>query len=274
MMNDQISREFIPPDFIYPKLVEVVSENLKKITFPGGFSFYTNQAHQEAMLIYNEIMVKQEYFQHGLSVEGTACVLDVGANIGVFTMAVKLNAPDATVHAFEPIPDIFQVLERNVLSHNFSNVHLYNLAIGSLDHSKKTFTYYPNMPGNSTAQPALKDAQQPAMEQIFGKERSDFLHESELRLAQVRKLSSVIQDAGISLVDYLKIDVEGEELPVLEGIAEAHWPMIRQVAVETHSEQLREQVYKHLAYRGFEVYTDLGISSPVGVSNVYARRLK
>jgi UDP-3-O-acyl-N-acetylglucosamine deacetylase len=128
------------------------------------------------------------------------------------------------------------------------------------------------MAGNSTADLDLKLAQLPAMEQIFGKERSDFLHESEVRVAQVRTLSSVIQEQGITSIDYLKIDVEGDELSVFAGIAELHWPMIRQVAVEAHNEQLREQVYEHLAQRGFEVYTDRGLSSPVGVSNVYARR--
>ena len=95
---------------------------------------------------------------------------------------------------------------------------------------------------------------------------------SESRVAQVRTLSSVIQEQGIIGVDYLKIDVEGNELSVLEGIEELHWPVIRQVVIETHNEQLREQVFEYLACHSFEVYVDRGISSPAGVSNVYARR--
>ena len=58
----------------------------KKLTFPGGFSCYTQSEPAEAALIYNEIMVKQEYFQYGLSVMDARCVMDIGANIGIFTM--------------------------------------------------------------------------------------------------------------------------------------------------------------------------------------------
>jgi FkbM family methyltransferase len=195
----------------------------------------------EAELIYNEIMVKQEYFQHGLSVVGTRCVMDIGANIGIFTMAVKLKAPDAIVYAFEPIPETFRVLEQNVHSLGCSDVHLFNLALGmaasraagSKDHAEIAFTYFPNMPGNSTAIPALKDEQKLVMDRIFGKEWSDFLSQSETR---------IVQD----------------------------WPIFKQVAIETHNAQLREQVREILVRHGFVVFADLGISSPVGDSMVYA----
>ena len=254
------------PDFVFPEAVEDVSAHLKRVIFPGGFSCYTHTEIGETSIMYNEIIIKQRYFQYGLSVAGARCVIDVGANIGLFTLAVKLKAPDATVYAFEPIQETFEVLERNVVSHGCSDVHAYNVAIGSLDHTERTFTFYPYMAGNSTAVPALKHDQMPAMDQIFGKEAIDVIYESESRIAPVRTLSSVIQEQGIANVDYLKINVEGDELPVLEGIAELHWPIIRQVAVETHTERLREQVREYLGCRGFTVYTDMG------VSDLYARR--
>jgi FkbM family methyltransferase len=40
-----------------------------------------------------------------------ATILDVGANTGQFSSAVLSSHPDATVHAFEPIPDCFAVLQ-------------------------------------------------------------------------------------------------------------------------------------------------------------------
>ncbi len=272
MSDNQVEKFVYPPGFVQPETVEDTANHLKKLTFPGGFSCYTQSEPGEAALIYNEIMVKQEYFQYGLSVMDARCVMDIGANIGIFTMAVKLKAPEATVYAFEPIPDTFQALEQNVRLLGCSDVHLFNLAIGSQDHGEQTLTYFPHMPGNSTAIPALKDEQKSAMDHIFGKELSDFLNQSETRIVQVRTLSSVIREQGITDVDYLKVDVEGGEISVLEGIEEMHWPIFKQVAVETHSAQLREQVSEILAKHGFEVYTDLGLSSPVGVSMVYAHR--
>jgi FkbM family methyltransferase len=272
MSDNQVQNLVYPSGFVQPEAVEDMPNHLRKITFPNGFSCYTRSEPDEVAWIYNEIMIKQEYFQNGLSVTDASCVIDIGANIGIFTMAVKLQAPEATVYAFEPIPDTFQALEKSISSFGCSGVHLFNLAIGSQDHAEKVFTYFPHMPGNSTATPALKDEQKPALDQIFGKAMSDFLIQSETRLAQVRTLSSIIREQAITSVDYLKIDVEGNEISVLEGIEPMHWSIFKQVAIEAHNAELREQVCKILAQHGFDVFTDLGISSSVGVSMVYARR--
>lgn len=155
MINEMFSSFTYPPGYVHPETVEDAANDLQKLTFPGGFSCYAPPKCEEVALMYNEIMVNQEYFQKGLSVLGARCVIDIGANVGIFTMAVKLKAQEATVYAFEPIPDTFQVLERNVRLLGCSDIHLYNVAIGSQDHVEKTFTFFPYMPGNSTAIPVL-----------------------------------------------------------------------------------------------------------------------
>lgn len=47
---------------------------------------------------------------------------------------------------------------------------------------------------------------------------------------------SVLVDKKIcaTQIDLLKVDVEGDELAVLEGVSKDDWPRIRQVAVEVH----------------------------------------
>jgi FkbM family methyltransferase len=277
-MSINLPDDFVSPsDFIFPHTIEDVGNHIKKLTFPDGFSCYVQSEPGEATLIYNEIIAKQDYFQYGLSISEARCVIDIGANIGIFTMAVKLKAPEVTVYAFEPIPETFHVLVQNVRSLKCSDIYLYNVAIGSQDHSENTFTFFPNMPGNSTAVPTLKDKSKPIMDQIFGKEISDFLHQSETRTVPVRTLSSVIREHGITSVDYLKIDVEGSEISVLEGIDVTHWPIFQQIAVEAHNAQLREHVVEMLVQHGYEVVYDrglLGQSSPSEVALVYGKRQK
>ncbi len=272
MSGTSADKSMFPPGFVYPERVEDVANHIKKLTFPGGFSCYVQSGPNEAALIYNEIIVKQEYFQHGLSVANARCVIDVGANIGIFTMAVKREAPETAIYAFEPIQDTFQILEKNVHSMGCSDINLYNVAIGSQDQAEKVFTFFPHMPGNSTALAALKDDQKRAMAQLFGKETSDFLHQSETRTVQVRTLSSIIREQEITKVDYLKVDVEGSEISVLEGIEEVHWSIFRQVAIEAHNAALQEQACEILVRHGFEVYSDLGLSARMGDSIVYGRR--
>ncbi len=260
-----------PPGYVLPKSIEVVSETLKKVTYPDGFSCYTpSESEAEATLIYNEIITNQEYFRFGFSVTGAHCVMDIGANIGLFTLAVKKKSPDATIYAFEPIQETYRVLKENVRLQGCTDVHLFNVAVGAQDRTQKTFTYYPHMPGNTTSMPSIKDGEKVLMEGLFGKEMADYLQVSEQRSAQVRTLSSIIREWNIHHIDYLKIDVEGDELSVLEGVIDTDWPLIPQIVIETHSEALREQVREFLVSRQFEVHIDAGISSPTGAMNLFA----
>jgi nonribosomal peptide synthetase DhbF len=267
-----VNKDYAPADFIYPEAVEDISNEIKRITFPGGFTCYAPAVYDEAALIYNEIIIKQEYFLYGLSVEGARCIFDVGANIGLFTVAAKQKAPHARLYAFEPIQDTFQILEKNVHLHGCSDAYVFNIAIGSQDFGERIFTFYIHAPGNSTAAPEIKLATRPVLDQIFGKEQTDFLLEAEKRTAQVRTLSSVIQEHGVTHIDYLKIDVEGDELSVLEGVEEQHWPMITQLAIETHTQPLRDKVREILVSHHYDVKENIGLSSPMGVSNLYAKR--
>ena len=48
----------------------------------------------EASVLYHEIFVEQAYSKHGITVSDGACVFDIGANIGWFTMTAALAAGD------------------------------------------------------------------------------------------------------------------------------------------------------------------------------------
>lgn len=50
-------------------------------------------------------------------------------------------------------------------------------------------------------------------------------------LCSVVPLSLAIRQLGITTVDLLKVDVEGDELAVLHGIDDDDWPNIRQVRI-------------------------------------------
>jgi Methyltransferase FkbM domain len=90
------------------------------------------------------------------------------------------------------------------------------------------FTYYPHMPGNSTARPGekarLQAAQMPAAR----------FADQQTCSCPVITISDLISQEQLRRVDLLKVDVEGMELAVLRGIAPQHWPLIRQVVAEVH----------------------------------------
>jgi len=92
----------------------------------------------------------------------------------------------------------------------------------------------------------------------------------------VQTLSQVITDEGISHINLLKIDVEGAEEAVLQGILDAHWPHIRQLVVELHDvDGRRERVKTRLEALGFRVTVlreDWALHAIAGIWTLYATR--
>ena len=260
----------LSPDFVHAKCVEPGPAPLKLVAFPDGFQCYTHTSVEETEFIYNEVFVKQEYLRHGLHLEDASCIFDIGANIGVFVLFAKIRNPRAVVHAFEPIPETCDVLRRNVELHRLMDVHLYNCAIGSQAAERRTFAYYPNMAGNSTATPEVKAPQLQILEGQLGKDLTDFLFRSETRYASVQTLSEVLEKQNIPAIDFLKIDVEGDELAVLQGIEGKHYSKIRKLIIEAHTPHLADEVRAMLSGMGFTVFTDTGLASFPGVSGICA----
>jgi FkbM family methyltransferase len=260
------------PEYVRVVKIEDLPNGLKLCSFPDGFRLYSLTNYQEAEFIYNEIVVKQEYNQYGLTLEGANCIFDVGANIGVYTLFVKKQNPAATVYSFEPIPEICDVLRKNLALHSVSDVEILNVAVGDKDNSEKQLVYYPHAAGNSTAYPEIQEAEkkQKALIEMFGEEKTKWFFESEKRTVPVRTLSSIIKADQITSIDFLKIDVEGEELAVLQGIEVEHHQFIKQIAIEVHNELIMKKVLKILDDMGFRVVSDTGISSMVGTASVFA----
>lgn len=58
--------------------------------------------------------------------------VDIGSNIGIYSILMAKNHSNLTIHAFEPHIDAFKRLKENVNLNNFSNrIYLYNCALSS-----------------------------------------------------------------------------------------------------------------------------------------------
>lgn len=58
-------------------------------------------------------------------------ILDIGANLGAFSIWAAYRWPGCQVYAYEPDPINFEVLERNILHNNIVSVSAMNWAIGN-----------------------------------------------------------------------------------------------------------------------------------------------
>ncbi len=90
---------------------------------------------------------------------------------------------------------------------------------------------------------------------------------------QLRRLSDVIRDERVEVIDLLKVDTEGAEEEVLAGIDDEHWPRIRQAVVEVHrGPQSLASMEALLQSRGFSTCSQPVVPGVDHLHVVYARR--
>lgn len=130
-----------------------------------------------------------------LLVPGAVCA-DVGANIGLMSVAMsQMIGPEGVVYAIEPNPEARKILVHNVDINGIRNVSVIPFAIGS---NVSRAVIYDGLEGNRGRASLVS----------FGGDRIDEV--------EVRPLGDVLpQGMGLDLV---KIDVEGFELEVLQGM--------------------------------------------------------
>ena len=219
---------------------------------PNGMAIVHQNRH-ETDYLYEEIFEKQIYLKHGLSLPEDACVFDVGANIGIFTLFVTQHFPRARIYAFEPIEPIYESLS---LNNELYCTNVKTFPFGLSDEKKTdAFTFYPRysmMSGLSAYADTSGDVEvvkEYMRNQKHGgaSEMSELLEHADDILAdrfavqsyhsQLKTLSEVITAEKVERIDLLKIDVQRAELDVLRGIEQQDWGKIRQVVMEVHDGQ-------------------------------------
>jgi FkbM family methyltransferase len=133
----------------------------------------------------------------GFTPESTACVVDVGANLGMFSVwASQYLASTGRIIALEPHPDARRLLRRN-LSRLACAAESVNVACGATEETLPLY-FSPERLTVATLEPSAG--------QLL--ERVD---------VPVRRLDNILAELGVERIGLLKIDVEGWEPQVLDG---------------------------------------------------------
>ncbi|MEC4812232.1 MAG: FkbM family methyltransferase [Scytonema sp. PMC 1069.18] len=246
------------------------------------------QTKAEADYFYEDIFKNQVYLKHGITLRDRACIFDVGANIGMFTLFVNQKCQNPTIYAFEPVPTLFEILRLNTNLHEV-NVKLFNVGISN-ETKTATFTFYPNSSGMSSFYGDKEEEKEvlqaimtnqlqsgmTGMEQVM--EYADELLEERLKAqtltCQLRTLSEVIKENNVECIDLLKIDVQKSELDVLQGIKNHDWKKIQQIVIEVHNTEGRlEHITNLLRMQGYHVVAEQeNLYEGSAIHNVYAVR--
>lgn len=123
-------------------------------------------------------------------------VFDIGANIGNHSLAFSRKAK--LVYAFEPVPQIYDVLSQNVNQNQLDNVRCMNMALSNVNAEDDIFLFQDNLGGTS-----------------FDEHEK---HDCPIRVSK-RIGDEVVAEQDVVGVDFMKIDTEGHEAYVLQGLA-------------------------------------------------------
>ena len=122
-------------------------------------------------------------------------VWDVGANIGYFTLEFARSVgPKGKVLSFEPHPEIFQVLQRNIIRNKYLNIITHNQACGSEPGQTKLFFSTENEGNHKIVENS---------------------NSNNFALTEVVSLSNFLGEYSPALI---KMDIEGAELLALKGL--------------------------------------------------------
>jgi FkbM family methyltransferase len=166
-------------------------------------------------------------------------IFDVGANIGTYTNWLARIFPAGKIYAFEPQRIIFQMLCGNAAINNFDNCFIHNMAISNT---------------SGFLEITEPDYNKPEDFGIFSLVADKIFNKSGIKsLIPVMSLDDFVETYQVNHVDFVKIDVEGMDLQVLQGAEQTlknHQPGI---FIE-HSDNIRSILIDIQEYLGSENY--------------------
>lgn len=157
------------------------------------------------------IFLQDVYTPPFLPIEPDDIVLDVGANIGVFSIYAATKTRN-TIHAFEPFPANFAALKHNVQANGQNNVCLHQRAI------------------SDTTGVELFSAAKIGMNQLYkvAQRSIDYIKVSSIML------EDFMSEQHLDRIDFLKLDCEGSEGVILSSISPTCLARIHKIAMEFH----------------------------------------
>lgn len=173
------------------------------ITLPStirGHSMYlasqgSYPPHGMAMDTYEKETTRlfEDFIKPGMS------IIDVGAHVGYYSLLAARHAgPEGRVYAFEAEPSNFDLLTRNIELNEYQNVVASNCAISNRVGSSTLF-----LTGLDTGRHSIYKHDLPQSGTVE---------------VNTTTLDAFMEPMGWPRIDLLKVDVEGAEIDVLEGM--------------------------------------------------------
>ena len=166
----------------------------------GSLAEITENDHLQLLLYYCGEFEPQCVELMKKHIGADSIVLDVGANIGVYTIeAAKAVGAKGRVVAIEASPGHIKTLKKNVALNGFQNVNIVSSAVGEAE---------------GVATLTLPDGANRGMFTL------GTVAGSISTTVNIRRIDDILKEHGIETVNFIKMDIEGSELGALKGAIE------------------------------------------------------
>jgi len=193
--------------------ISISSPRTEYCFYSSAFQFKCYfSSFQSFFFVFNEVFCIQTYPVK----KNLKNFYDVGANIGLTILFYHIYNPDLQIHAFEPNPDFFNLLEKNIKVNNIKNCILHQLAISNTIGEQRFYS--------------IKDSVQNLDSSLYLNLELPCITYT----VQCDRITSFIKEP-ISLI---KIDVEGAEYDIFEDLLskenKAKLNFINEIILEAH----------------------------------------
>lgn len=166
--------------------------------------------HNFSVTYFNKEELKvldKEIFSDGIYeielVKDSPLIIDVGSHIGLSILYFKKKFPKSKIIAFEPNPNVFPLLEENIIQNGFIGVEVHDVGLGLKE--GKRLLYIDSSDSNAFSTSSFHP------NAWNGKQKTLPIK------VRVKKLSKYLN----TKCDLLKMDVEGAELEILQELVES-----------------------------------------------------
>ena len=160
------------------------------------------------------------------------CIIDVGANVGAFSIMAAQRYPNAKIYSFEFIQENYDFALTK--TNNHENITVFNKAMVGSNAPVGLFQHRTNYGGHKP---------------IFGNNTDTYLNSSrftadfEQRPVEHISFKNFIEQNNVNKVDFLKLDCEGSEYEILFHVDEYDlWDKISRISMELHGRDDKIQV--------------------------------
>lgn len=157
----------------------------------GGWNNTNNSGEENALYyIFDKLKEKENIV-----------LFDVGANIGKYSVLLhEVFDEKSKIYSFEPSKSTYEILAQN--TQQFKNVRLFNFGFGD---TKCVLTLYSNKKASGLAS-------------VYKRRLDHFNIDMDIKEdIEIKTIDAFCKDSSISHINFLKLDIEGNELKALQG---------------------------------------------------------